>query len=66
MTIRRKIIDWMFQMVCKHEWRPARRTMRSSYGFHQGHIHVKVCGKCRIEVPLDDAQFYAQFGRMPL
>lgn len=51
----KKVFQWWKRWRCRHTWRPA----RTSYG------PAKHCAGCDTTIQLSDAEFYAQFERIP-
>ena len=51
----RAIWDEIQKPICKHKWRPALLN----------NTPVRHCTQCNTTEPLTDAEFYAQFGKMP-
>jgi len=59
-----KLKLWWKQWRCEHYWRPA--LLSRLPGRYREFYGVKVCDYCEKRVQLSDAEFYAQFGRMPI
>lgn len=49
------ILDRFIKKPCKHHWRPA-------LGMNKP---VRYCDLCDLHEPITEAEFYAQFGKMP-
>lgn len=48
------------QWLCRHRWRPALRS-----GVRPPNEAVRYCDRCDKREVISEAEFYAQFGRMP-
>ncbi len=63
-----RLVKWWKQLWCEHHWRPALQTRMPSKidGYGRQDYGLRVCDYCKKIDPLTDAEFYAQFGRMPI